>query len=86
MQTKYPNFRGTKKFAEGCRQALRPKAPATLDVLPVRSSFARKKRLPTTRLKWLSSHIRLTFFGEQIITLQASIHIYEEYSETPLPL
>lgn len=40
-----PKFLRHEKFAEGCRQALRLKAQASLGVSPVRSTFAHKKRL-----------------------------------------
>ena len=45
VQTEYPNFWDTRKFVEGCRQALRTKALASLGVSPVHSTFARIKRL-----------------------------------------
>jgi len=33
------------QIVEGCRKVLRPKASAALDVSPVRSTFARIKRV-----------------------------------------
>lgn len=47
-RTEYPSFQGTRKFADGCRQALPTKARAALGIPSVRSIFARKK-LPGIR-------------------------------------
>lgn len=51
MRTECPNFEGTGKFAEGCRQTLRLKATAALDVLPVHSIFAQKNEIPAGKFQ-----------------------------------